>query len=291
MKLLHKRSGNMKFYPLDLASLIQNRDFDGIVALIISKIPIIVSATVIIIIGFIISNLIGKLVVKAMQAKGVDPSIHSFIKTCITLLLKLAVILSALSTLGVSISSFLAAIGAAGVTAGLGLQSSVSQIASGIQILINHPFKSGDFVDLGSVSGKVHEIKLMYTVFITADNKQVIVPNSTITTSNIINYNAEDRRRLDLVYSVSYDQDIEEAKKAIAAVVAGNAQIISDPEPVIGVKEHAASSINIACLVWVSSNDYWDVFYYMQEQVKLEFDKRGISIPFNQIDVHISKED
>lgn len=280
----------MEAYPLDLAALIQERNIDGIIALIIAKIPIIVSAIAILVIGFIISNLIGKLTVKAMQAKGVDPSIHSFIKTCITLLLKLAVILSALSTLGVSVSSFLAAIGAAGVTAGLGLQSSVSQIASGIQILINHPFKSGDFVDLGSVSGKVHEIKLMYTVFITADNKQVIVPNSTITTSNIINYNAENRRRLDLVYSVSYDQDIEKAKQVIANVVRQNQHILSDPEPVIGVNEHAASSINIACLVWVDSNDYWNAFYYMQEQVKLAFDKNGISIPYNQLDIHISKE-
>lgn len=281
----------MEAYPLDLAALIQERDIDGIVALIIAKIPIIVSAIAILVIGFILSNLIGKLAVKTMQANGVDPSIHSFIRTCITLLLKLAVILSALSTLGVSVSSFLAAIGAAGVTAGLGLQSSVSQVASGIQILINHPFKSGDFVDLGSVSGKVHEIKLMYTVFITVDNKQVIVPNSTITTSNIINYNAENRRRLDLVYSVSYDQDIEKAKQVIADVVSKNQYILSDPEPVIGVKEHAASSINIACLVWVDSNDYWDAFYYMQEQVKLAFDKNGISIPYNQLDIHISKED
>ena len=281
----------MNIYPLDLATLIENRDFNGIVALIISKIPIIVSALAVIIIGFAISNLIGKLAIKAMQAKGVDPSIHSFIKTCIVLVLKLTVILSALSTLGVSISSFLAALGAAGVTAGLGLQSSVSQIASGIQILINHPFKSGDFVDLGSVSGKVQEIKLMYTVFITADNKQVIVPNSTITTSNIINFNAENRRRLDLVYSIAYDPDIEEAKAVIEDVVKQNERILADPAPVIGVKEHAASSINIACLIWVDSNDYWDVFYYMQEQVKLAFDKKGISIPFNQLDIHISKED
>ena len=274
----------------NLSTLIQNRDFDGIVALIISKLPVIVAAVVILVVGFIISNLIGKLVVKAMQAKGVDPSVHSFIRTCITLLIKFAVLLSALSTIGVNVTSFLTAIGAAGITAGLGLQASVSQLASGIQILINHPFKSGDFVDLGSVSGKVQEIKLMYTVLITADNKKVIVPNSTITTSNIINFNGENRRRLDLVYSVAYDQDIDEAKKAIFDVVRGNQLILTDPEPLIAVKEHAASSINIACLIWCKSDDYWDVFYYMQEQVKHMFDKKGISIPYNQIDVHVSKE-
>ena len=178
----------MKHYPLDLAQLIEERNFDGIIALIVSKIPVIVSAVLILVIGFTVSNFIGKMVIKALKAKGVDPSIHTFIKTCITLILKFAFILSAISTLGINVSSFLAAIGAAGITAGIGLQSSVSQLASGVQILINHPFKSGDFVELGTVSGKVHEIKLMYTVFVTADNKQVIVPNSTITSGNIINY-------------------------------------------------------------------------------------------------------
>lgn len=280
----------MKHYPLDLAQLIEERNFDGIIALIVSKIPVIVSAVLILVIGFAVSNFIGKMVIKALKAKGVDPSIHTFIKTCITLILKFAFILSAISTLGINVSSFLAAIGAAGITAGIGLQSSVSQLASGVQILINHPFKSGDFVELGTVSGKVHEIKLMYTVFVTADNKQVIVPNSTITSGNIINYNANNRRRLDLVYSVAYDQDIETVRSAILNTVLKNNLILTDPKPIVSIKEHGPSSINFACLIWCKSDDYWDVFYYMQEQVKLEFDKQGITIPYNQIDVHINKE-
>lgn len=280
----------MKHYPLDLAQLIEERNFDGIIALIVSKIPVIVSAVLILVIGFTVSNFIGKMVIKALKAKGVDPSIHTFIKTCITLILKFAFILSAISTLGINVSSFLAAIGAAGITAGIGLQSSVSQLASGVQILINHPFKSGDFVELGTVSGKVHEIKLMYTVFVTVDNKQVIVPNSTITSGNIINYNANNRRRLDLVYSVAYDQDIETVRSAILNTVHKNNLILTDPKPIVSIKEHGPSSINFACLIWCKSDDYWDVFYYMQEQVKLEFDKQGITIPYNQIDVHINKE-
>ncbi len=280
----------MKFYRLDLAEMIEQRNFDGIMALIISKIPLIVSVVIILVVGFAVSNLIGKLVIKALKAKGVDPSVHSFIRTCITLLLKFAFILSAISTLGVNVSSFLAAIGAAGITAGLGLQSSVSQLASGVQILMNHPFKSGDYVELGTVSGKVHEIKLMYTVLITVDNKQIIIPNSTITSSNIINYNANNRRRLDLVYSVAYDQDIEKVRAAILETIKANNLIFSDPEPIVAVKEHGPSSINFACLIWCKSDDYWNVFYYMQEQVKLAFDKNGIEIPFNQLDVHINKE-
>lgn len=280
----------MKFYSLDLAELIKNKDFEGIAALVISKAPLILAAAAIVVVGFVVSNLIGKLVVKGLRAKGVDPSIHSFIKTVITLILKFVFILSALSTLGFDINSFVTALGAAGITAGLGLQSSISQLASGIQILANHPFKSGDYIDVGTVSGKVQEIKMMYTVLVTVDNKRVIIPNSYITTNNIINYNAEDRRRLDLVFSISYDADIEKAKQVIREVIAKNDLILTDPEPLIAVKEHAASSVNLACLIWCSSDDYWDIFYYMQEAVKVSFDKNKISIPYGQLDIHITKE-
>ncbi len=280
----------MKFYPLDLAEQIKNRDIEGIIAEIIAKAPLIIAAAAIIVIGFIISNLIGKLVIKGMRAKGVDPSIHSFIKTVITLLLKFVFILSALSTLGFDINSFVTALGAAGITAGIGLQSSISQLASGIQILANHPFKSGDYIDVGTVSGKVHEIKMMYTVLITVDNKRVIIPNSYITTNNIINYNAENRRRLDLVFSIGYDADISKAKEVLKEVIAKNNLILTDPEPLIAVKEHAASSVNLTCYIWCAGDNYWDVFYYMQEAVKLSFDKNNISIPYGQLDVHISKD-
>lgn len=285
----------MKFFQLALAEqnlieLIKSRDYDAIISLFIEKAPSFIAAIVIVIAGVMISKLMGKLVVKAMSAKGVDPSIHSFIRTVITLILNFIFILSALSTIGIDVNSFVTALGAAGITAGIGLQSSISQIASGVQILVNHPFKSGDYIDVGTVSGKVHEIKIMYTVLITVDNKRVIIPNSYITSNNIINYNAEERRRLDLVFSISYDSDFEKAKEIIRQVVTENNLILTDPEPLIAIKEHAASSINLACLIWCSSNDYWDVFYYMQEAVKTAFDKNSISIPYGQLDIHISKE-
>ena len=280
----------MKIYPLELADPVKSEDLEGAVDMIITNAPKIISAILLVVVGFIISNLIGKLIIKALRAKGVDPSIHSFIKTVITLILKFIFILSALSTLGFDINSFVTALGAAGITAGIGLQSSVSQLASGIQILANHPFKSGDYIDVGTVSGKVHEIKIMYTVLITVDNKRVIIPNSYITSNNIINYNAEERRRLDLVFSISYDADINKAKEILKEVIAANSLILTDPEPLIAVKEHAASSVNLACLIWCNSSDYWDVFYYMQEAVKISFDKNSISIPYGQLDIHITKE-
>lgn len=283
-------SGHLALAEQNLIQLIKSGDYDAIVSRIIEKAPSFIAAILIVIAGYIISKFIGKLVVKALCAKGVDPSIHSFIRTVITLILNFVFILSALSTIGIDVNSFVTALGAAGITAGIGLQSSISQIASGVQILVNHPFKSGDYIDVGTVSGKVHEIKIMYTVLITVDNKRVIIPNSYITSNNIINYNAEDRRRLDLLFSISYDADIDKAREVIRQVIAKNNLILTDPEPLIAVKEHAASSVNLACLIWCSSNDYWNVFYYMQEEVKIAFDKNNVSIPYSQLDIHISKE-
>ncbi len=283
---------DMMFRPvtLDFAQLIKDRDFDGIIALIISKAPIIIEAIAIIVIGFVASNLIGRLLVKALRLKGVDPSIHSFIRTAVTLIMKFIFILSALSTLNINVNSFIAALSAAVVTAGLGLQSSVSQFASGLQILINHPFRSGDFIDIGSVSGKVQEIRMMYTVLLTLDNTKVIVPNSHITDSNIINYNAEKKRRMMMTFSVSYDTDIEKARRAVLEVADKTELVLSEPEPKVAVKECASSSVELVGIFWCRSTDYYDTFYYMQENVKLAFDEKGISIPYGQLDVHIVKE-
>ena len=280
----------MKVGDIELAESNIFPEWDDVVKFVVSKAPLLLGAVIIVVVGFVLSNLVGKLVVKGMRARGIDPSIHTFIKTIVVLLLKFAVILSALSTMNVDVNSFIAAIGAAGITAGLGLQASVSQFASGIQILINHPFKSGDYIDLGTVSGKVHEIKMMYTELITVDNKRVIVPNSHITGSNIINYNSESKRRIDLVFGISYDDDIAKAKEVIAHTVRKNELILTEPEPIIAVSAQAASSVNISCLVWCHTDDYWNVFYYMQEAVKLAFDENKIAIPYDQLDVHISKD-
>ena len=280
----------MILIKLDLAQLIKNHDIEGIKALIISKIPLIVGALIIIAVGFCIANLIGNVAVKAMKAKGVDDSVHSFVRTIIVMSLRIIVVLSAISTLGVNVNSVIAALGATGIAAGLGLQESVRQFASGISILINKPFKSGDYVELENVSGKVSEIRLMYTTLITLDNRQIIVPNSHITSNNLINYTAQSKRRLDLVYSISYSTDISKAKQVLTDVVENYELVLKNPEPIIAVKEHTSNSINIACYVWCNSADYWDVFYYMQEQVKIAFDSNGVSIPFEQLDLHISND-
>ena len=251
-----------------------------------TKLPTIILAIVIILIGYFLSKFAKKLVVKAMKARKVDPSVYNFIKRIVSVTINFIFILSAASMF-INVGSLVAAIGAAGVTAGLGLQATVAQFASGIQILLNHPFKTGDFVELNGVSGSVADIRFMNTVIITVDNKRIVIPNSHITTNHIINYSAERMRRVDLSFSISYSDNIEKAKAVIKEVALSNADVLKDPLPEVYVKSHEASSINLTARVWCPVDKYWDVYFAMQENVKIALDKNNICIPFNQLDVHI----
>jgi len=226
--------------------------------------PNLLGAIITLAVGFWLAKLAGNLLVKGLTAKNVDPAVHPFIRNVVELVIKFGIVLSALSTLGINLSSFITALGAAGVTAGIGLKDSISQFASGLQILISKPFKSGDFIELESVSGKVSEIGFMNTTLNTIDNKRIIIPNSHLTTNNIINYTAENKRRLDLTYSIGYDDDISLAKRVLNEIVTDNAMVLNDPAPVIGVKAHDAHAIEIACLVCCRSDDYWTLFYELQ---------------------------
>lgn len=256
---------------------------------ILEKIPTLIIAVVLLVVGFFIAKLVSDLTVKALKARGVDSSVYNFIKRTISTLIKFAFILSALSMF-FNIGSLIAAIGAAGVTAGLGLQASVAQFASGIQILINRPFKNGDFVELNGVSGCVTDIRFMYTVITTVDNKRIVIPNSHITSNHLINYSTESNRRIDLIYSISYSDDIAKAKNIITNVALANSMVLKDPAPAVFVNSHEASSINLVLKLWCNNENYWDVYYAMQEDVKIALDNNGICIPFNQIDVHIVNE-
>lgn len=251
--------------------------------------PHLIGAVIILIAGFWISNLIGKLVVKTLKSRNVDPTIYPFALKVITLILKFGVIISAFSTLGVNLNSFIAAIGAAGVTAGVGLKDSISQFASGVQILMNKPFKCGDYIELENVSGNVLEIRLMDTVLRTIDNKRVIIPNSHITNNNVINYTAAETRRIDLVYMIGYDDDIALAKDVLIKVALGEEYANKTPAPFVAVKEHGDSGVALVLQVWCDSNKYWELYYSLQEKVKLAFDENGITIPYNRLDVSVVK--
>ncbi len=258
------------------------------------EIPVIIfsilSAVLTIIVGVWLGNLLGKLLVKILERRHVDKSVHYFLGRMVSAVVKIIFIVTALSKLGFNVTSFVAALGAAGITAGLGLKDSISQFASGIQILFNQPFHNGDFIEIEGVKGTVQEIHFMYTVLTMEDNRKVTVPNDHITSNNIINYTAGDIRRADLVYSIGYNEDISKAKGVLYRVARENPHVLNEPATRVVVKEHSESSIDLMCQVWCSSKDYLSTYYSMQEAVKLAFDENGIEIPFNQLDVHIKND-
>ena len=253
---------------------------------ILNKLPTIIIAAVILIVGFWISKRIGNLVVKAMKHKDVDYTVYNFISKMIILVIRIAFILSALSMF-IKVTSILAAFSAVGVAIGLGLQDSVAQFASGVQILLNHPFKTGDYVEVAGMAGYVSEIRFMNTIITTVDNKRIIVPNSDLTKNHITNFSSEEKRRVDMTFSISYKADISKAKSVIYEVAKSNSLIADDPATVVYVGSHEASSIDLITRCWCNSADYWEVYFAMQEAVKIAFDKNGIEIPFTQVDVHI----
>ncbi len=279
-------NGQFNDVPTAFNNIVEYLDSLQLIEKFMAKLPTIIIAILLVVIGYFLSRLARKLVVKAMSARKVDPSVYNFIKRMVSVAINFTFILLAASMF-INVGSLVAAVGAAGVTAGLGLQATVAQFASGIQILMNHPFKTGDFVELNGVSGSVADIRFMNTVIITPDNKRIVIPNSHITTNHIINYSAENMRRVDFSFSISYSDNIEKAKSVIKEVALSNENILKEPLPEVYVQSHEASSINLTARVWCKVDKYWDVYFAMQENVKVALDKNGICIPFNQLDVHI----
>ena len=169
---------------------------------------------------------------------------------------------------------------------GLALQSSLSNLASGVMILIANNYEVGDFIEVEGVSGTIKKIDLMFTTMDTPDNKEISIPNSKLTADIVINYTKNDIRRVDLTYSISYDSNIEQAKAILAELCANNPLALQDPAPAIAVSGHGDSAVMIGVKVWCKKEDYWTVTFAMNEQVKYAFDEKGISIPFPQLDIH-----
>ncbi len=225
------------------------------------------------------------------MTKGkVDPTLISFLGHMIYIALLTFVVLAALGQLGIQTTSFIAVIGAAGLAVGLALQGSLSNFAAGVLMIIFRPFKVGDLIEAAGVLGTVEEILIFTTQVKTPDNKTVIIPNSKLTSDNITNYTAKPERRLDMVFGVSYSDDIDKVKIVISDVLSQDDRILASPAPTIGLLEMGDSSINFAVRPWVRPADYWDVLFNINETMKKRFDDEGISIPFPQRDVHIFEQ-
>lgn len=243
---------------------------------------------------FVIGRIIAKKMVavfrKMLKKANIDDTLVSFLSNITYSALIVFVVISALGTLGVNTTSFAAVLAAAGLAVGLALQGSLSNFAAGVLIVIFRPFVKGDFVEAAGTSGSIEEVTIFTTTLKTPDNKVIIVPNGNITAGNIINYSREDTRRVDMVFGIGYSDDIKLAKEVLVNILQSNDKILKDPEPVVALSELADSSVNFICRPWVKKDDYWDVYWQTHEDVKREFDAKGISIPFPQRDVHIYEE-
>lgn len=249
----------------------------------------IIFALLIFIIGRMVIKGISSLVGKGLSRTKLDAILIDFVQSLVQALLLIFVIVAALDQLGVNTASLIAVLGAAGLAIGLALQGSLQNFAAGFMLLVFRPFKSGDFVEAAGTTGMIEKISIFSTIMRTPDNKEVIVPNGAIYSGNIINYSARATRRIDMIFSIGYGDDIKKARDIIAAIIKADARILAEPEPVIAVGELGSSSVNFFVRPWVKTEDFWPVKFDLTERIKLAFDEGGVTIPFPQMDIHFFK--
>ena len=250
----------------------------------------IVLALVIFIIGRVAGKVITKLVRKLLTRANMDDILIDFVCSILNTAILLFVIIASLNQLGVDTTSLIALLGAAGLAVGLALQGSLQNFASGVMLIVFRPFKAGDFVEAGGVSGTVEKISIFSTQMKTGDNREIIVPNGKIYGDTITNFSARDTRRIDMVFGIGYEDDLRKARDILRNLVDADDRILKEHETLIAVSELADSSVNFNVRPWVKSGDYWAVKFDMNENVKLAFDENNISIPYPQMDVHVSKD-
>jgi small conductance mechanosensitive channel len=247
----------------------------------------VLAALAIFIIGRWVAKGVQKVVVRMMTKGQVDSTLISFTANMVYIGLLAFIVVAALGQLGIQTTSFIAILGAAGLAVGLALQGSLSNFAAGFLLIIFRPFKVGDLIEAAGVFGVVEAIQIFTTQLKTADNKTVIVPNAKLTDDNIVNWTVKGTRRVDMVFGIGYEDDIDKARSLMAEIIAQDSRILKTPEPQISVSELADSSVNFVVRPWVKVEDYWGVHFDLNEKIKKAFDANGVSIPFPQRDVHV----
>lgn len=251
----------------------------------------IVAALVIFYIGRVVVAVVVGIAQKLMLRQKLDETLVIFVVAIVRALLLLLVIIAALSQLGIDTTSLIALVGAAGLAIGLALQSSLSNFAAGVMLIIFRPFVKGNFVEAGNAMGTIDRVNIFTTTMITPDNTEIIVPNGTIMSNNITNFSAKPTRRVDMTFGISYDDDLRMARNILQDIVEGDDRVLTDPAPAVVVGALADSSVNFLVRPWVNSADYWPVFWDTTEKVKLRFDEAGITIPFPQRELHINRHE
>ncbi len=244
-------------------------------------------ALLVFIIGRIIIKLVIKGIKKSRAAKHGDPTVITFLCHAVRISLYVILVITIISILGVPISSLIAVLASAGVAIGLALQGSLSNLAGGIMVLIFHPFKLDDFVEIDGCAGTVSDVGIFYTTLTTGDNRTITIPNGTVMDSNIINNSRKETRRVDMTFDVAYGTDVEKAKRVILDYIGSHELILKEKEPFCRLTSQTDSAMIFTGRVWVNAGDYWQVKFDLTEGMLKRFEEEGIEVPFNQLDVHI----
>ncbi|MDN3653647.1 mechanosensitive ion channel [Thalassotalea ponticola] len=268
-------------------------DYDKVVSDLTNMVvfygPKLIAAIVIFIVGSWVIKGVMLALNRALDKADADASLRPFIRGLCEALLKILLVITVLSMLGIEMTSFVAILGAAGLAVGMALSGTLQNFAGGVMILLFKPYKIGDVIDAQGYVGKVSEIQIFNTILKTPDNKTIIIPNGGLATGSMINYSTEQTRRVDWTFGIAYGDDIDQAKAVIRKLCDADQRILNEPEVLIAVSALADSSVNFTVRAWVQASDYWDVFFDMNENIYKRFNQEGLNIPFPQMDVHLHK--
>ena len=240
-------------------------------------------------IGWKVINKTLKRIRRILESKSADPTITRFLDNVMNVTLKTVLIIIILQYIGVNLTGLTTIVASAGVALSLALKGSLANLAGGVIILVARPFNVGDFIETTEHSGVVEKISIFYTYLVTFDNKQILIPNGILTDSSIVNYSSKEIRRVDITFSVSYEEDVIRVKNVLINILKNNELVLEEPEFFVGISMHGDSAINFIVKAWCKTEDYWTIYYDLLETVKIKFDEEGISIPYPQMDLHVKK--
>lgn len=250
----------------------------------------IIKAIIVFVVGRFIIRMINKLVRRILTKRDFDPSVKTFVGSLVNVTLMILLIISVVGALGVQTTSFAALLASAGVAIGMALSGNLSNFAGGLIILLFKPYKVGDYIESQGVGGTVREIQIFHTILLTADNKNIFIPNGSLSSGVVTNIGNETTRRVEWTFGVEYGSDYEHVKRVIESVLAQDARVLNEPAPFIALSALADSSVNVVVRVWVKSSDYWGVYFDTNKAIYATFNAEGIGFPFPQLTVHQAKD-
>ncbi len=264
--------------------------FEGLLGNVINYGIRLLIALAIVLIGFKLVNVVMKKVKKGKAMQKMDPTAATVLCSALSILLKAILLITAVAIMGIPMASIVAVLAAGGLAIGMALQGSLANFAGGVMLLVFRPFRVGDYIETQNVQGTVRELTIFYTKLTTIDNREVTLPNGGLMNASITNYTANDLRRVDLVFHVAYESDIDRVKEVLRSIAAAHPLALQDPEPMIVLSEQGKSSLELSMRVWCKTENYWDLRFELVETVKKAFDRVGIEIPFEQLDVRIREK-